>query len=917
VGIWTDSAVDNQLRSFLPGPTPWSHTSPVIDLAWCRETQRVASLSDEGRIKVWDFTRRKLLNTFSCDEPAFDLDFSPDGEVLVLRTLNQLRFIDVTHMTEIYRLDECPAADSGYLTVHNTSGRITAEDAVRRSITVWEVDFKALARHVRIKTRRYRNAKVLILGDRGSGKTNLLLSLLDRPFRDEATAHGLRTDTLSCEECFDESCGVSEIREIVLWDRPNQDECDILERIDISDAAGIVVVFDWESASAGATPEFARLEASIRPGQCATEKRNCAPSAILVVGAKCDRSDNANDLAIRANLCQHFSVPKIYSTSAKDRTGIDELRHAIRSSIDWTRSFSFEPAQTFQDIHAFVVERRDSGLLVESLESLSHRFAERYPFQQRSWLLDMFKASIGVLQNLGEVYHLSWSDVILLQPKYFYTYAAALMRAARRDVAEMGRLPMKEIYSGGGTQLKLKDLAETERMPKTQERVLLDSIVHELIKDRLAYELSTDGVLYLVFPSQPTRILVLTPSKEQAAARAEFEGNSQGVYSSLVVRLLGLQVFFDRPEPYRDAAVFKAVSGGSCTLILDSKQSVDRGEISAFFDAEASDLTRKVFLTIVREHIQERALRDTFKWTESAKYAGLSQAETANVFMCYEHRDLSNVRVIAEDLMKRKIVPWIEDVDLKAGYRQEDRKIALGQHRIAVFILSDSNLTDSMRQDCVQFQKRRCRIIPVILPEAGPEFILPEILRKYKPVDFRRGLGLLPFERLAEGITYAAEAQQKESDYGDGLVFLSYSHDDEASAEELHQELVQAGFRVWWDKDILPGEDFKTQLHITMQNVYAVIACFSPISAVRGRSGVIEEIYEATAVIRTMPSNSVYLIPVLFSSCQLPVVRLNDGRFLNDLQFVDLSLENRREQLSRLFESLMTARNQRRKVVTV
>jgi hypothetical protein len=470
----------------------------------------------------------------------------------------------------------------------------------------------------------------------------------------------------------------------------------------------------------------------------------------------------------------------------------------------------------------------------------------------------------------------------------------------------MGRLPMTEINLGEGKQLRLTEISESERLPGgSQEKLLLEAIVRELIEDSLAYQVSTDGVLYLVFPSQPTRELVDKPKSEEVAARAELEGNGQGAYSSLVVRLLSLNYFFNKPDLYHDAAVFNAASGGSCTLVFDSKRSPDASEINVFFNQEVNELTRKVFLSIVRNQVPELTLANTVKTSVNHK--------STSVFISYEYRDLSNIRVIADDLMKRNIIPWIQDVALKAGHRKEEgRAAALRKHSIAVFALSDSKVTESMRADLIAFKKRQCRIIPVILPNAPEGFEMPESLREFAAVNF----GLLdsnPFERLAEGILDARHSSNEsaQSDEGKGHVFLSYFHDDERAVERLYNELIDANISVWWDKNLLPGEDWKTRIHVELKNAYAVVVCFSPESVSRQRSGVFEEVNDAAGVLRTLPSNGLHLIPVLLSTCKLPTIRLGDGRYLDDIQTIDLSLEDRQLQLGRLLDALSKARNQK------
>ena len=42
-------------------------------------------------------------------------------------------------------------------------------------------------------------------------------------------------------------------------------------------------------------------------------------------------------------------------------------------------------------------------------------------------------------------------------------------------------------------------------------------------------------------------------------------------------------------------------------------------------------------------------------------------------------------------------------------------------------------------------------------------------------------------------------------------VFLSYCHDNEAEVGQLRADLLAEGEAVWWDKDILAGQDWKQE----------------------------------------------------------------------------------------------------------
>ncbi len=140
------------------------------------------------------------------------------------------------------------------------------------------------------------------------------------------------------------------------------------------------------------------------------------------------------------------------------------------------------------------------------------------------------------------------------------------------------------------------------------------------------------------------------------------------------------------------------------------------------------------------------------------------------------------------------------------------------------------------------------------------------------------------------------------------LVFLSYCHDDGEQARTLHDDLCAAGFKVWWDKDILPGQDWRLEIHRAMRDSSAVILCLSHATQSRRKSGIFPEARDAIAAYRELAPGSIFLIPVRFSECEVPFLEIDSTRNLADLQYVDLFPDSRRKEgLQRLVASIRLA----------
>jgi len=139
-------------------------------------------------------------------------------------------------------------------------------------------------------------------------------------------------------------------------------------------------------------------------------------------------------------------------------------------------------------------------------------------------------------------------------------------------------------------------------------------------------------------------------------------------------------------------------------------------------------------------------------------------------------------------------------------------------------------------------------------------------------------------------------------------IFLAYCHSNARDVAKLRDELVAAGENVWWDKDILPGNDWKQEIRRAMKTSYAVVLCVSKELATRSKSGIYPEILEAVAAFRQHAPGSIFLIPVRLSKCEIPDIEIDATRTLDQIQFVDLFPASKREYgLKRLLQSLKAA----------
>lgn len=105
------------------------------------------------------------------------------------------------------------------------------------------------------------------------------------------------------------------------------------------------------------------------------------------------------------------------------------------------------------------------------------------------------------------------------------------------------------------------------------------------------------------------------------------------------------------------------------------------------------------------------------------------------------------------------------------------------------------------------------------------------------------------------------------------LVFLSYSRTDVDEVKRLRAALIEGGIAVWWDQDILPGQDWKYAIRAAMQHCDTVVLCLSATAVARVQSGVYPEVLEAIKTFRTYRPGEYISFPCDSQTVQFPPLK--------------------------------------------
>jgi TIR domain len=129
-----------------------------------------------------------------------------------------------------------------------------------------------------------------------------------------------------------------------------------------------------------------------------------------------------------------------------------------------------------------------------------------------------------------------------------------------------------------------------------------------------------------------------------------------------------------------------------------------------------------------------------------------------DVFLCHNSEDKPAVKEIAAQLKAQNIKPWLDEWELRPGYRdwQDILEEQIGQINSAAIFIGNNGLGPWQKQELKaflrEFNDQNCPIIPVLLNSAPEKPKLPIFLRGKTWVDFR-SQSPNPLSQLIWGIT--------------------------------------------------------------------------------------------------------------------------------------------------------------------
>jgi small GTP-binding protein len=433
---------------------------------------------------------------------------------------------------------------------------------------------------------QYTNAKVLLVGESGAGKTGLCQRLAFNNWQPTDSTVGTSATqwTLPMATVGDVQ------REVWLWDLGGQADQRLIHQLYMEDTALAVLVFDGQKDDVFET--LARWDRDL------TRASRQAFTKLLVAG----RVD-AGGLLVKRSQIESFARERGYSqfleTSAKANLGCEELKQAIVAGIRWEAIPWRTSPLLFNRLRDEIVQLRNRGRALMRFNELREVLQLRLTGEYARFTDEELKVVVRLLAGSGVVWELAFGNWLLLQPEWINSYAQAVIQTLRSDEYERGVIPEERVLSG-----TLVYKSSMHRLDVEDERFVLLALHHTLVERGLCLRERTDKGAMLIFPSYFQRErpdIVLYPA---VLVSYRFNGFLDDIYATLVVRLHYTELFH-QDQLWRYAADFKTMSGKQLGVKLN-RLAEGMGELVVYFDRSIPLEEKILFSKYVHEHLLQR-----------------------------------------------------------------------------------------------------------------------------------------------------------------------------------------------------------------------------------------------------------------------------------------------------------------------
>jgi small GTP-binding protein len=532
------------------------HHARVLSIAWGARGRFAASGSWDSTVRLWDVDNGRSLRVFS----------GHGGYIsAVAWNQDQTRLLsgDITGGIRIWKVSGFCAEGVAAAASESTSISSPAQ-------------------------LRYTNAKVLLVGESGVGKTGLSMRLAGDVWRPSDSTVGAWATQWKLAAPPDSDIQ----REIWLWDFGGQADQRLVHQLYMDDTAVAVLVFDGQKENIFET--LSQWDRDLTHG-CSTRR-----FVKLLVAARIDAGGLRISRAEIERFASEHGFAGVIETSAKKDIGCQELRTLIAGGIAW-ESIPWQSSPTlFKRLKDEIIRLRDAGRVLMRINELRDALRLQLIGTGHNFSDEELKAVVSLLSGPGVVWELGFGRWVLLQPERINAYAQAVIHTLRTEEHERGCILEERILSG-----LLTYRSSMGRLDPEEERFVLLGMHRKLVQRGLCLREYTEKGTLLIFPSYYRRERPRLTGHPAVLVTYNFAGFLDEIYATLVVRLHHTKPF-QQDQLWRYAADFRTLTGKKLGLKL-TRVAEGAGKLDLYFDPAIPIEEKIIFSRYVHEHLLQNA----------------------------------------------------------------------------------------------------------------------------------------------------------------------------------------------------------------------------------------------------------------------------------------------------------------------